>query len=228
VRILLLSATLFETEPTVAWLRARAEREEGNVLHFGRVSIEVMFAGVGLTATAYALGHRFGGGDLPALAIQAGVGGALDTDLRLGDVVRVATERFADLGAEDRDGSFLTLGEIGLPPGPPFDETGVLHAPEGLASLPFPAVHGLSVNRVNGSAESIARVRAKYPGAQVESMEGAAFFLACLRAGVEPLQLRAVSNYVEPRNRAAWRMGEAVGALNEGLQGLLGAFISGK
>lgn len=225
MNILLLSATLFEIEPTVNWLRARAEEEEGNILHFGTVSIEVLFTGVGLTATAFALGHRFGSGALPQLAIQAGVGGAIGPELALGQVIRITSERFGDTGAEAPDGTHLSLGEIGLHPGRPFNQREVLEIPAGLASLPFPEVAGISVNRVSGSAEGIARLRARFPEAQVESMEGAAFFFACLQAGVEPLQLRAISNYVEVRNREAWKMKEAIVALNEGLQQLLGAFI---
>ena len=56
-------------------------------------------------------------------------------------------------------------------------------------------------------------------------MEGAAFFYACLSAGLEPVQLRAISNYVEPRNREAWRMREAITALNDTLRQLLGSFL---
>lgn len=228
MNILLTSATLFETEPTINWLRARAETEAGNVLQFGTVSVEVLFTGIGLTATAYALGARFGAGNLPSLAIQAGVGGALDPALQLGQVVRVTSERFGDLGAEDQSGKHLSLGEIGLHPGPPFNQREVLEAPPGLAALPFTDVAGLSVNRVNGSAEGIARTKERFPEAQVESMEGAAFFYACLQNGIEPLQLRAISNYVVPRDRESWRMQEAIVALNEQLQGLLGAFLSPK
>lgn len=44
-------------------------------------------------------------------------------------------------------------------------------------------------------------------------MEGAAFFYACLSAGVPCAQVRAVSNYVERRNRAAWKLGDAIAAL---------------
>lgn len=226
MKILLVSATLFEIEPTVNWLRARAETEAGSVLNFGPVSIEVIFTGVGLTATAYALGARFGGGDRPDLAVQAGVAGAIDPSLELGQVVRVSSERFADLGAEDKDGGHLSLGEIGLHPGAPFDEREALVAPPGLASLPFPEVAAISVNRANGSAAGIARMRARFPGARVESMEGAAFFYACLQNQVEPLQLRAISNYVAPRNREDWKMQEAIAALNARLQELFGAFIS--
>lgn len=225
MKILLTSATLFEIEPTVNWLRARADTESGNVLQFGNVSIEVLFTGVGLTAAAYSLGARFGAGNLPTLAVQAGVGGAIDPKLELGQVVRVSSERFGDLGAEDRNGKHLSLGEIGLHPGRPFNQREELEAPPGLASLPFSEVAAISVNRVNGSAASIDKMKTRFPEAQVESMEGASFFYACLQNGIEPLQLRAISNYVEPRNREGWRMKEAITALNEQLQGLLGAFI---
>lgn len=225
MRILLTAATTFEIAPTVTWLREKANGSKANVLEFGGLTVEVLFTGIGLTATAFALGHRFGAADLPQLAIQAGVGGALDARLKPGDVVRISRERFGDLGAEGADGSFLTLHDIGLPPGPPFDENGWLVPPVS-AHLPFPDCTGLTVNRVNGSAGTIAAVKEKFPEAQVESMEGAAFFYACLQTGVEPLQLRAISNYVEPRNREAWRMGEAIQQLNEGLRKVLGAFIA--
>jgi futalosine hydrolase len=45
-------------------------------------------------------------------------------------------------------------------------------------------------------------------------MEGAAFMYACLVAGVAFAQIRAVSNVVERRNRAAWKMPDAITALN--------------
>lgn len=224
MRILLCSATTFEIAPTVTWLRERADKTEANVLTFGQVKVEVIFTGVGLTATAFALGHRFGKDEVPQLAIQAGVGGAINRELALGSVVRISSEVFADLGAEDQDGTFMNLAAIGLPPGPPFNEAGVL-IPESAAHLPFTSVPAISVNRVSGSAATIAARKQLYPDAQVESMEGAAFFYACMQSGVEPLQLRAISNYVAPRNRDAWKMGEAIGKLNEELQKVLGAFI---
>jgi futalosine hydrolase len=224
MRILLTAATTFEVAPTVSWLREQARRTEANVLYFDQVEIEVLFTGVGLTATSFALGHRFGGGELPQLAVQAGVGGAIDRTLQLGEVVRISTETFGDLGAEDASGQPLTLSDIGLPPGPPFSEDGRLEPGTG-PQLPFRACAGLTVNQVSGHAETIKKRTALFPYAQVESMEGAAFFYACQQAGVEPLQLRAISNYVTPRNREAWRMGEAIQSLNQALQQLLQPFI---
>lgn len=224
MRILLTAATTFEIAPTVNWLRSQAERTEANILFFDKTEIEVLFTGVGLTATSFALGHRFGSGDLPQLAVQAGVGGAIDRSLELGEVVRISTETFGDLGAEDAKGQSLTLSDIGLPPGPPFSDNGRLE-PGTAPQLPFRACAGLTVNQVSGSSTTIRKRTSLFPHAQVESMEGAAFFYACQQAGVEPLQLRAISNYVEPRNREAWKMGEAIQSLNQALEQLLQAFI---
>lgn len=228
MRILLVSATIFEIETTINWLRARATSEQGNCLLYNGMEVQVLCTGVGMMATAFALGQQLASGQPPNLAIQAGIGGAIDRSISLGDVVRVSTETMGDLGSEAPDGRFLSLAEIGLPAGFPFNQREALVAPTPSASLPFREVNGLTVNKVTGSAAGVAHLRKRFPEAQVESMEGAAFFYACLRAGVEPLQLRAISNYVEVRQREHWKMKEAVEALNSALQRLLGPFLKGR
>jgi futalosine hydrolase len=65
---------------------------------------------------------------------------------------------------------------------------------------------------VHGDGESIARVRERFDP-DVETMEGAAFMYACLIHGVPFAQVRAVSNMVERRNRAAWKLDEAISNL---------------
>jgi futalosine hydrolase len=52
-------------------------------------------------------------------------------------------------------------------------------------------------------------------------MEGAAVFYACLYAGVPFAQVRSISNWVEPRNRANWKLDEAISNLNNILQQML-------
>lgn len=224
--ILLTSATVFEIQPTVEWLRQEAQEEEANVLRFSKVNVTVLFGGVGQMRTAYALGHYFGGlKNRPTLAIQAGIGGALDPELSLGQVVQITSERMGDLGAEDRNGDFLNLEQIGLAPGAPFDDRGILRVPPPVSPLPFQSCGGITTNRATGAAASIERLRARFPEAQVESMEGAAFLYACLTNGVNSLQLRSISNYVEPRNREKWEMTKAINSLNISLKSVLNAFI---
>ena len=48
-------------------------------------------------------------------------------------------------------------------------------------------------------------------------MEGAAFFLACLLSEVPFLEIRSISNFVEPRNREAWDLPLAIDNLNVAL-----------
>ena len=72
---------------------------------------------------------------------------------------------------------------------------------------------GITVNTVHGRDASIAEVARRH-APQVESMEGAAFMYACSIAAVPYAQVRAVSNLVERRNRAAWQIGPAVAALS--------------
>ena len=89
----------------------------------------------------------------------------------------------------------------------------------------LPTATGITVNKVHGCAESIAKIKKKYP-ADIETMEGAAFFYVCLMEKVPFLALRGISNHVEPRDRAAWDIPLAIERVNEVLTGLLGS-ISG-
>ena len=46
-------------------------------------------------------------------------------------------------------------------------------------------------------------------------MEGAAVFYVAGMLDIPVIQLRTISNYVEPRNRAAWKIQEAIQVLND-------------
>jgi len=72
----------------------------------------------------------------------------------------------------------------------------------------------LSVNKVHGNSSSIEQLQKQFD-ADLESMEGAAFFQACLIEKIPFLQVRSISNYVESRNRDNWDIPGAIEALNE-------------
>jgi futalosine hydrolase len=42
--------------------------------------------------------------------------------------------------------------------------------------------------------------------ADIETMEGAAFFYSCLQLKIPFLQIRAISNFVEPRDKSKWNI----------------------
>lgn len=221
MKILLVSATPFEIEPLVQQLRsAGAERTP---YHFvtEQHELHVLITGVGLPLAAFALGHRLATSHYDWV-LQAGVGGAIDRSLELGQVVEVVSDCFADLGVEEAEGNFTSAIAMGLieQDGFPF-KVGRLWNPAVSERQFLPQVHGISVNKVHGTETSIAAMMKAFPYAQVESMEGAALHYACLQNGVAFAQIRAISNYVEKRNRAGWKLKESIEALNEVLTGML-------
>jgi futalosine hydrolase len=72
------------------------------------------------------------------------------------------------------------------------------------------------VNTVSGSEPTI-KLRSEKYNATVESMEGAAFHYVCLQEGVAFAQVRAISNYVMPRDKSQWQMKDAIFNLNNWL-----------
>ncbi|MEL6140082.1 MAG: futalosine hydrolase [Bacteroidota bacterium] len=228
MKILLLSATPFEIAPAREWLAAYFEEKAPHHFTTSKVSVEILYGGVGLPATAFSLGSVLAVRPFD-LAIQAGIGGAIDAELTIGDVVEIIADRFGDLGAETATGGFLDLEALGLQE----RQSGIFAAGGQIINpsakdndLSLKKARGISVNRVHGTEESINQLRQRYPEAQVESMEGAAFFYACRYHQLPMLQIRAISNYVEPRNREAWDIPLAVVELNKLLKELLSAFAN--
>ena len=177
-----------------------------------------------MTATAFALGRALAKPDFIDVAFNLGIAGAYSRELHIGAVVHVAKDRFGDLGVEEANGSFTDLFELGLveSDSAPFSN-GQLVNPNDFDLIP--SVNGNTVNTVNGSAKSIEAITTKYE-MDVETMEGAAFAFACLQTNTPFYQIRAISNYVEPRNRDNWNLPLAIDNLNEVTWGLLLALKS--
>ncbi len=213
MHILLVSATPFEIAPTLAWFETHFQQKSAGVFEKKNLVVQTLVTGVGMTASAFQLGYLFAQ-QRPEWAINAGIAGTFDPHLKIGDVVQIVSERFGDLGVEESDGSFTDVSELGLL------ASATLSNPQPPIPNLLPC-NGLTVNKVHGAATSIQKIREKYPEAQVESMEGAAFFYACLAAGVPFAEIRSISNRVEPRNREAWDLPLAIKNLNEVLVEML-------
>ncbi len=227
MNILLAAATPFEIAPTLDWLETHARKSE-DAFELGEHVVQICITGVGMPLTAWRMGQWLCARPVD-FAIQAGVAGVFHDKWPLTTVVEVTTERFGDLGAEEADGSFTSVHDMGLidPDAPPF-RGGVLHNDRSSGFAFLPKAHGLTVNTVTGTEASIHRVRRLYPDADVENMEGAAFFLACLSANVPFVSIRSLSNRVEPRNRAGWQLHEAIDALNGVLTELVQTFAEAR
>jgi futalosine hydrolase len=216
MRILVAAATAAEVAPLMAAAgiddTSSVRPSRGRIAHH---EIDLLITGVGMVATAFWSATALVRASYD-LAFNLGLCGAFDRTLALGSVAHVTSDRFSELGAEDGDG-FLTLPELGLMQADehPFRGGAIVnHTPPAIAALHrLPGVSGITVNTVHGRDASIAEVARRH-APQVESMEGAAFMYACSIAAVPYAQVRAVSNLVERRNRAAWQIGPAVAALS--------------
>lgn len=173
-------------------------------------AFDILITGAGMVATAFAMG-RLKAHDY-ALAINVGIAGAFDRSFTLGHLVNVTEDRLAELGAEDH-AHFIVMEDLGFGKSQ-FKATAKLDQENGIGSLK-PA-KAITVNKVHGNADSIQKVLNLF-SPQVESMEGAAFFYACEQLQIPSLQVRSISNYVEPRNSNAWQIGLAVKNLNDWL-----------
>lgn len=165
-----------------------------------RHQIETLITGAGSPATCFQLGKRFAS-KLPDLAIQIGIAGSFLDTVPIGEVVQIYTDSFADLGAQDKDGSFIGINQLVT-----------MDYPFGLAEFnpsnrlllnDIQEVKAITVNKVHGFPPDINRIRA-ICNPEIETMEGAAFFMCCMAYGLPCCQIRSISNRVEARNREAW------------------------
>lgn len=175
----------------------------------------VLTVGVGIAAaaarTARWLTEHHRHGHAYNAVISAGIGGAYAGRCALGGIVVGRRTIAADLGADSPDG-YLTLSDLGF-------GTDAMDADPDLfgrvaSALPA-AVTGsvCSVHTVTGTAARAAELSNRHPGAVAEAMEGWGVATAAEDHGVPFVEIRTVSNFVGPRDRSAWRIDLALGAL---------------
>jgi futalosine hydrolase len=218
MRILIVAATQGEVQPLMDALGMQRLDEGENLFvprHISVANCSVLITGAGMVPTAFALGKHLPH-NVYNLVINLGVAGSFDRNIKLGDVLEVTKDTFAELGAED-DTRFISIETLGLGASI-FNPTGSLS--HFTKSVNPPKATAITVNTVHGNEATIATAAARF-NPQLESMEGAAFFYACHELKVPCVQIRAVSNYVEKRNRDNWEIGLAVKNLNTFALGLI-------
>lgn len=209
MRIIITAATIGEWMPVFVNM---------NTLYTGesqRLKVRFHQSGVGMLASAVSL-TRLASEEKPDLIIQAGIAGCFDPDISLGKVVVVKEEILGDVGVEE-EGKWKDIFDLKLEKSNyhPFEKRKL---PNPWLStynlLKLPELTGITVNQISTQPTRIEQLKKKY-GAVVESMEGAALHFICREANIPFIQIRAISNYVGERNKAHWKMKEAIEALNE-------------
>lgn len=220
MEILIVAATTMEIKLIVDELE-KVEEESHFVksYRFTDLNVDVLVSGIGSSFATFHLTNALREKEYDAV-INIGLAGSLTQELKIGEVVNVVSEEFADLGIEKQH-EFLTLFESGYIGVNDFPfENGLLKASNSNDWINLKKVKGVTTNKSFGRDTSIAEMREKF-NAHVESMEGAAVFYVCNWMGVKCYQVRSISNYVEPRDSAKWNIPLALVNLKETLIGIL-------
>lgn len=175
---------------------------------------EFALAGVGLAAAAVNGAIELAKAEYD-LVIIAGIAGGFVGQAEIGSLVVASEIIAADLGVELLDG-FSSLDELGFGStrvGVATDVAERLTAALLAAGLPAQMAPVLTVATATGTAATATALAARVPGAAAEAMEGFGIATAAQQRGVPVLEIRAISNAVGPRDRDAWRIGDAFKAL---------------
>jgi len=212
MKILIVSATYLEIEPLL--LQFSFEKEVNQKLKrfsYNNHEIDVLIPGVGMTCTAYWMGKTLNT-KIYDVAINLGLAGSFDAALNIGQTVHVVSDQISELGAEDGE-SFLSLIDMDLIED---EDYNINHGEmNNTIQIQSPIIESLeqvksiTVNTTHGDDSSIQKITERF-NPQVESMEGASFFYACLFEGITCAQIRAISNKVERRNKDNWDIPIAV------------------
>jgi futalosine hydrolase len=174
-----------------------------------REAVTLLEGGVGAASAAAATAATLAG-ERYDVVVSAGIGGVFPQSGRLGDLLVAERIVAADLGADGPEG-FQSVAQLGF--GVTVIEASGLNRLKAAGGRDVVRGDLLTVNTGTGTAERAAWLRARYPDAIGEAMEGYGVAVAAARFGVPVAEVRAASNLVGPRDRAAWRIGPALDAL---------------
>ncbi|PWS27794.1 futalosine hydrolase [Pedobacter yonginense] len=167
-------------------------------------NFDLLITGVGMVATAFSLGKHLDASRYN-LVLNVGIAGCFDRKIELGSLVNITEDIFAELGAENGD-DFLTITDLGFGENHFYSKSNI--------NVGLPIAKSITVNCVSGNEKGINGL-IKRLNPTTESMEGAAVFYACKQEHIDCLQIRSISNYVEPRNKDKWKIGLAIKNLND-------------
>ncbi len=219
MKILVVAATKYEIDLLLGQMEKLTSSDDARFIRgvFKNMEIDFLITGVGMVATSYYSGKVLN--ESYDIAFNIGICGSFNSNLEIGTVVNVYEDCFSELGAEDGD-TFLSLDELKL--------DGITKIKNDFGALnveieKLPKVNGITVNTTHGNEKTIEHVTKRFHPI-VESMEGAAFMFACENERIPYVQIRAVSNFVERRNKENWDIPMALKNLNDTFIKILESF----
>ncbi|MFZ4261476.1 futalosine hydrolase [Sphingobacterium sp. HJSM2_6] len=200
MKLLIVAATELEITPSIPLLLEH--------------QVDYLITGVGMVATAFALGSQLSKKSYDLL-VNVGIAGSFSVAHQIGELYKIKTDQIFQFGAENKE-EFISIEHLGFGHAL-FHE---LLPPQTLPSsfYEMPYSNAITVNTVHGNTQSIHKILETMDQDLLESMEGAAFFYASNTRKIPAIQIRAISNYVEERNVSLWNIPMAIINLNNWLQ----------
>ncbi len=178
--------------------------------------VDFLICGVGIPSCMYELSKTLASKKDYDLIINAGIAGSFDQSIEIGRVVRVYQEEFGDVGIGHQN-DFLAIQQTDFST-PHYSKLKNDFCPNNLQHLK--SASGITVNTVSYS-KSLAEQRKNLFGAEIESMEGAAFFLMMQKTNIPYLQIRSISNYTGESDKTKWNIPLAIKNLQTELKNYL-------
>jgi len=221
MNILIVSATIQESTELIKLLDFKQKASNFFEKKIFNKNIDLLISGIGLIFTTYSLSKAIFAKKYD-LVINIGIAGSFKRSLKLGELVYVTSEQFADLGIRDKD-NFIDIFDAGFISAHqfPFSDKKLKPKVLNIQKLEqLKKVKSISVNTVSGNQKEIDALMQQYD-ADVESMEGAAVFYVCMNENIPVLQIRSISNYVEERDKSKWNIPLAINMLSNFCFGLI-------
>ncbi len=215
MKCLLIAATNFEI---ASFLKHFKTTNKTDYIEF---ELQILITGVGIMATATAL-TKYLCNNKSDVIINVGIAGCYNKNIELGKVVVIKKDVVADMGVLEKD-NWIDMFDLKLlrPNEKPYHNKGIINQnKEWIKRTNLLAVNAVTVNQISTNKKIIANFINKYKPT-TESMEGAAVHYVAQQFNIPYLQIRGISNYIGERNKAKWKMQQAIINSNAVLIGLL-------
>jgi futalosine hydrolase len=202
---LIVAATFLEAEKII---NALPFEKKSKYLYVSP-TLDVLITGIGMVNTAFIMGKEIRASSYK-LIINIGIAGGFDYQRPLGALVEVQEETFIEMGAETDD-FFLSLEHLNFP----FyfnERENKIHYNTFYNPFPFTQlekVKGITCNTIHSNEKQIERIKALWP-CDIETMESGAFFRCALEFNIPFVAIRAISNYIEKRDKSKWQIHKAL------------------
>lgn len=202
-RILITAATSMELE---FLLKQSVEKDGFRIFENENTEFTLLVSGIGSALSAFSLSRLLQQKSFDT-AVQIGIAGSFHEKFPIGSLVKISSDVFADICLSDNgkpihEASFDDFRTW------PFTDGKLIPDLQNFSHIRLPEASAITVNSVTAGSDKRLFWLQRY-NPDVETMEGAAFYYACMKENIPCVQIRAVSNFVGTGNNN-WKTKDSI------------------